>query len=158
MYGYWNDERATAAVITKDGWLLTGDVARQDDEGYFQIVSRKQDMWYPNKPGEPAFPRDVEEVLFEIPQVREAAVVAIANQPIAFVVAGRNRPTTEALIAYCQRRLPPHLVPRFVIFLDEFPRSFIGKILRRELRKLYNEHKVEAEAGVETKINRSQIH
>ena len=96
MHGDWNDEVATEAVITKDGWLLTGDVARQDDEGYFQIVSRKQDMWYPDKPEEPAFPRDVEEVLFEIPQVREAAVVAIANQPVAFVVAGRNRPTTDA--------------------------------------------------------------
>ena len=149
MYGYWNDMSATEAVITEEGWLLTGDVARQDDEGYFQIVSRKQDMWYPNKPDEPAFPRDVEEVLFEIPQVREAAVVAVANQPVAFVVAGRNRPTTEALIAYCQRRLPPHLVPRIVIFLDEFPRSFIGKILRRELRKLFNEHRAEAEAAAE---------
>ena len=139
MLGYWNDEEATRKVITKDGWLLTGDVARMDEEGYFQIVSRKADMWYPAKPGHPAFPRDVEEVLFEIPQVKEAAVVAIANQPIAFIIAQKDRPTSESLMAYCKRRLPPELVPKFVIFVDDFPRSFIGKVLRRELAKRYEE-------------------
>jgi len=137
MMGYWNDEEATHKVITKDGWLLTGDVARMDEEGYFQIVSRKADMWYPAKPGHPAFPRDVEEVLFEIPQVKEAAVVAIANQPIAFIIAQKDRPTSDSLMAYCKRRLPPELVPKFVIFVDDFPRSFIGKVLRRELAKKY---------------------
>jgi long-chain acyl-CoA synthetase len=137
MLGYWNQPEATHKVITSDGWLLTGDVARMDEEGYFQIVSRKADMWYPSKPGQPAFPRDVEEILFEIPQVKEAAVVAIANQPIAFIIAQKDRPTTEALLAYCKRRLPPHLVPRLIIFVDDFPRSFVGKVLRRELAKRY---------------------
>ena len=135
MMGYWNNPRATRKVLSPDGWLLTGDVAQMDRDGYFRIISRKADMWYPSKVSEPAFPRDVEEVLFEIPQVKEAAVVAIARQPIAFVIARKERPTAEALIAYCKRRLPPELVPRLVIFVDDFPRSFIGKVLRRELAK-----------------------
>jgi long-chain acyl-CoA synthetase len=141
MVGYWQDPKATAEVLTSDGWLLTGDVAQKDNEGYFRIVARKADMWYPFKPDQPAFPRDVEEVLFEVPQVKEAAVVAVAGQPIAFVIAGKERPTADALIAYCKRRLPPELVPRLVIFVDEFPRTFIGKVLRRELaRRLEQSH------------------
>jgi long-chain acyl-CoA synthetase len=146
MTGYWNDPVATQEVMRPGpsgggDWLLTGDVAQMDAEGFFRIVARKADMWYPGKPDEPAFPRDVEEVLFEIPQVKEAAVVAIAGQPVAFVIAQKDRPTAQALIAYCKRRLPPELVPRLVIFVDEFPRTFIGKILRRELAKLFEEDK-----------------
>ena len=137
MMGYWNDVEATKAVLMDDGWLLTGDIAQMDEEGYFRIVARKADMWYPDKPGKPAFPRDVEEVIYEIPQVKEVAVVAVAGHPFAFVIAGRERPTPESVISYCKRRLPPQLVPRFVIFMDDFPRTFIGKVLRRELAKRY---------------------
>jgi long-chain acyl-CoA synthetase len=79
--------------------------------------------------------RDVEEVLYEVPQVKEVVVIGIAGQPIAFVIPHRDRPTAETLIAYCRRRLPPELVPRLVFFVDEFPRTFIGKVLRRELAK-----------------------
>jgi long-chain acyl-CoA synthetase len=141
MLGYWNNPHATRRALAPDGWLLTGDVAQVDSDGYFRIVARKADMWYPHKPGNPAFPRDVEEVLFEVPQVKEAAVVAIAGQPIAFVIARKDRPSAEALIAYCQRRLPPELTPRLVIFLDDFPRTFIGKVLRRELARLFEENR-----------------
>lgn len=140
MRGYWNDEAATRQALTPDGWLLTGDVAQMDADGYFTIVARKVDMWYPTRPGEPAFPRDVEEVLFEVPQVKEAAVVAIAGQAIAFVIAGRERPRPEDLIAYCKRRLPPEMAPKLIIFVEEFPRSFIGKVLRRELARYYQQH------------------
>jgi len=143
MLGYWGDEVATRRVLSVDGWLLTGDVAQMDHDGYFRIIARKADLWYPSKPGNPAFPRDVEEVLFEVPQVKEAAVVAIAGQPIAFVIAGKDRPTAESLIAYCKRRLPPELTPRLVIFVDDFPRTFIGKVLRRELARLFQEHESE---------------
>ena len=139
MLGYWQNEEETRRVLTTDKWLLTGDVTQMDSDGYFRIIARKAEMWYPSKPGEPAFPRDVEEVLFEVPQVKEAAVVAIAGQPIAFISARAERPTAEALVAYCKRRLPPELVPRLVIFVDDFPRSFIGKILRRELAKYFEE-------------------
>jgi long-chain acyl-CoA synthetase len=139
MMGYWQNPKETRRVLMPGGWLLTGDVAQIDSDGYFKIVARKVDMWYPNKPGEPAFPRDVEEVLFEVPQVKEAVVVAVAGQPIAFVITRQERPTAEAVIAYCKRRLPPELVPRLVIFVDDFPRSFIGKVLRRELARRYEQ-------------------
>jgi len=141
MLKYWNNPKETEKVLSQDGWLLTGDVAQMDPEGYFRIIARKADMWYPDKPDDPAFPRDVEEVLFEVPQVKEVAVVGIANQPIAFVIAQSDRPNTEALTAYCKRRLPPKLVPRIIIFVDDFPRTFIGKVIRRELAKRYEQHK-----------------
>ena len=146
MMGYWKDEKATAKAIMKDGWLLTGDVAQMDSDGYFRIVARKADMWYPEKPGNPAFPRDVEEVIYEIPQIKEVAVVAVAGNPFAFVIAGKETPSAEAVIAYCKRRLPPHLVPRFVIFMDDFPRTFIGKVLRRELTKRFEKYQAEGRA------------
>ncbi|NWF65178.1 MAG: alpha/beta fold hydrolase [Chloroflexi bacterium] len=138
MMGYWKNDAATKQVMTDDGWLLTGDVAQVDEDGFCRIIARKADMWYPEKGGkEPAFPRDVEEVIYEIPQVKEVVVVAVAGHPFAFVIASREKPSPESVIAYCKRRLPPHLVPRFVIFVDEFPRTFIGKVLRRELAKRY---------------------
>ena len=108
-----------------------------DADGYFRIIARKADMWYPEKKTDPAFPRDVEEVLYEIPQVKETAVMNIAGQTVAFIISGNERPSAESVIAYSKRRLPPHLVPRLVIFLDEFPRTFIGKVLRRELVRKY---------------------
>lgn len=143
MLGYWNNKKATKQVIMPDGWLLTGDVAQVDQQGYFRIIARKADMWYPAKPDKPAFPRDVEEVLFEIPQIKEAAVVAIAKKPIAFVITHKEKPKSKSVIAYCKRRLPPDLVPVLVIFIDEFPRTFVGKVLRRELAKYYEEHYAE---------------
>jgi long-chain acyl-CoA synthetase len=141
MLGYWKDPKATKEVITEDGWLLTGDVAQMDEEGYYRIVARKADMWYPTElKKKPAFPRDIEEVIYEIPQVKEVAVVGVAGNPFAFVIAGGEAPTPAAVISYCKRRLPAHLVPRFVIFVQDFPRTFIGKVLRRELAKRYEKH------------------
>jgi long-chain acyl-CoA synthetase len=140
MVGYWQDPEASAKALTGDGWLHTGDVAQMDADGYFRIIARKADMWYSGMPAKLAFPRDVEEVLYEVPQVKEVAVVAIAGRPIAFVIAKKERPSADSLIAYCQRRLPPELAPRLIIFLDDFPRTFIGKVLRRELAKRYEHH------------------
>ena len=140
MVGYWQDPEASAKALTDDGWLHTGDVAQMDADGYFRIIARKADMWYSGMPAKLAFPRDVEEVLYEVPQVKEVAVVAIAGRPIAFVIAKKERPSTDSLIAYCRRRLPPELAPRLIIFLDDFPRTFIGKVLRRELAKRYEHH------------------
>lgn len=139
MMGYWRDPEATRRVLTEDGWLLTGDIAQMDEDGYFRLIARKADMWYPGKGDQPAFPRDIEEVLYEIPQVKEAAVVAIMGQPIAFIIARKEQLSVEDVTAYCRRRLPPELVPRVVIFVDEFPRTFLGKVLRRELARRYEQ-------------------
>ena len=159
MLGYWKDTKSTKEVMTDDGWLLTGDVAQVDEDGYFRIIARKADMWYPtdhqrstSRSGsvgkkQPAFPRDIEEVIYEIPQVKEVAVAAVAGRPFAFVIAGKEPPTPKAVIEYARRRLPPHLVPRFVIFMEDFPRTFIGKVLRRELAKRYERHAEQAQAA-----------
>jgi len=82
----------------------------------------------------------VEEVIYEIPQVKEVEVSAVGGRPFAFVIAGKQTPTAKAVIEYCKRRLPPHLILRFVIFMDDFPRTFIGKVLCRELAKRYEQH------------------
>ncbi len=141
MMGYWKNPEATKQALTDDGWLLTGDVAQMDEDGFVRIIARKADMWYADKrKKEPAFPRDVEEVIYEIPQIREVAVTAVAGHPFAFVIAEKEAPSPSAIIAYCKRRLPPHLVPRFVFFVDDFPRTFIGKVLRRELVRRYEKY------------------
>ena len=139
MKGYWQDPEKTGSLLKADGWLLTGDVAQMDEDGFFRIIARKADVWYPSRLGGPAFPRDIEEVLFEIPQVKEAVVIVIAGQPVAFIRADNDHPSTESMIAYCKRRLPPELVPRLIFFIDELPRTFIGKVLRRELVKRFDE-------------------
>jgi long-chain acyl-CoA synthetase len=134
MDGYWNLDETDGQSL-HDGWLYTGDVARMDSDGYFQIISRKKDMWYPARGQQepyPAFPRDVEEVIYEIPEVKEAAVVGIKNIPVAFVTPRRTiEPGT--IITYCSHRLPDELVPKLVVFVDEMPKSFVGKIIRRHL-------------------------
>jgi long-chain acyl-CoA synthetase len=146
MAGYWQDEAATGQVLDADGWLHTGDIGLMDEDGYFQIISRRQDMWT-GEDETPAFPRDVEEVIYELPEVREVVVVAIANQPVAFVsVKDRARLPAKTIIAFCRRRLPESQVPKLVIFVNDFPRSFIGKVLRRELVSHYSQE-IEAEAG-----------
>jgi long-chain acyl-CoA synthetase len=146
MQGYWQDEAATHAVIDADGWLHTNDIARMTENGYFQIISRRQDMWHADE-SSPAFPRDVEEIIYELPEVREVVVIGIANQPIAFIsLKERVRIPAKTVIEFCKRRLPPEQVPRLVIFVKDFPRSFIGKVLRRELISQY-ETEIQAEAG-----------
>ncbi len=152
MLGYWNDEAATQAGIVTDEnsqrWLKTGDVAQMDEDGYFRIIARRAEMWYPEKKKQPAFPRDVEEVLYEIPHVKEAAVAVVAGKPVGFIIPKKERPPVEDVIAYCQRRLPKQMVPRLIIFVDDFPRTFIGKILRRELAKRYEaQEAAEKETG-----------
>jgi long-chain acyl-CoA synthetase len=145
MLGYWKNPQATGEVLTSDGWLLTGDIAQMDANGYTRIIARKADMWYPNKiKRQPAFPRDVEEVIYEIPQIREVAVTAVAGHPFAFVIAQKEGLTPAAVISYCKRRLPAHLVPRFVIFMDDFPRTFIGKVVRYRLHDLVKKREREA--------------
>jgi long-chain acyl-CoA synthetase len=121
-----------------------------DEDGFFYIISRRQEMWT-GADAIPAFPRDVEEVIYELPEVREAVVVAIANRPIAFVsLKEKAQIPAKTIIALCRRRLPAGQVPRLVIFIKDFPRSFIGKVLRRELLRQYEQeigHEEAAEAG-----------
>ena len=136
MQGYWQNDEATDAVL-KDGWLNTGDVAVMDNDGYFQIISRKRDTIMFGDYS--VFPRDVEEVIYENNKVMEVAVVGVGKvegeQKIkAFVVPRPNTELTqEELLEMCHRRLDPYAVPWEIEFRESLPKSFIGKVLRRVL-------------------------
>ncbi|MCB0153250.1 MAG: alpha/beta fold hydrolase [Anaerolineae bacterium] len=136
MQGYWQDETATAVVL-KEGWLYTGDVAVMDEDGYFQIISRKRDTIMSGDYS--VYPRDVEEVIYENNKVLEVAVVGIptdgsGDRIKAFVVPrpGSNL-TPDELLELCRRRLEPYEVPWEIEFRETLPKSFIGKVLRRML-------------------------
>lgn len=139
MKGYINRPAETAAVL-KDGWLLTGDIATVDEEGYFTIVDRKKDLIISG--GFNIYPREVDEVLFTHPQVLEACAIGIPDnysgeRVKAFVVLKEGQAATEReLIDYCRERMAKYKVPKFVEFVDELPKSAVGKILRKELRRM----------------------
>jgi len=137
MKGYWNKPAETAQVL-HDGWLLTGDLARRDEAGYYYIVDRKKDLIIAS--GFNVYPRDVEEVLFEHPQVKEAAVVGVPDEyrgetVKAFIVLRDGAAASaEEIISFCRKRLAAYKVPRQIVFRDSLPKSGVGKYLRRELR------------------------
>lgn len=138
MQGYWQpDGTLDNQIVLDDGWLDTGDVAVQDSDGYFRIISRKKDTIVFGE--YTVFPRDVEEVLYENPRVLEVAVVGVGQteheQKVkAFVVPRPGADVTkEELLDLCRRRLEPYAVPWDIEFRDELPKSFIGKVLRRLL-------------------------
>jgi long-chain acyl-CoA synthetase len=136
MVGYWGMGDETDKVI-KDGWLHTGDVATMDEDGYFRIISRRQEMILAGDYN--VYPRDVEEILYEHPKVREVAVVGIPSaQPgqkvKAYVVLRQGEQATpEELIALCRARLAEWEVPAEIEFRRDLPKTFVGKVLRRAL-------------------------
>jgi acyl-CoA synthetase (AMP-forming)/AMP-acid ligase II len=139
MLGYWNNPEATAAVL-RDGWLHTGDIGRLDADGYLFLHGRRNDMI---KTGaHRVHPTDVEEVITEMPFIREVAVVgvddAILGQVIkAFVVADDIPPRAEDRIkAHCRARLAPYKIPRHIAFVDALPRTASGKVRRVQLMEL----------------------
>ena len=140
MKGYWNQKEETDAVL-KDGWFLTGDIAKMDEDGYFYIVDRKKDMV--NVGGFKVYPREVEDVLFEHPDIKEAGVIGIqdafSGEAVkAFVVLkdSSKKLTDKEVIEFCQSRLSKFKVPKEVEFVQELPKTLIGKVLRRKLREL----------------------
>ncbi len=139
MAGYYKNTEETNGVL-KNGWLFTGDIAKMDEEGYFYIVDRKKDMI--NVGGLKVYPRDVEEVLFEHPAVREAAVVGMPDSFSGEVVRAyvvlkepNGRVTEKEVIDFCASKLSKFKVPKKVEFVPELPKTLIGKVLRRKLRE-----------------------
>ncbi|HEX9112975.1 MAG TPA: long-chain fatty acid--CoA ligase [Nitrospirota bacterium] len=138
MKGYWNKPEETALAL-RDGWLHTGDIARMDQEGYFYIAGRIKDMI--KTTGENVYPREVEEVLYGHPKVKEAVIVGLPNEKFlgekikAYVVLKEGQQATaEELIGYCRERLSKFKVPKEIEFRDQLPRNLVGKMLRRVLR------------------------
>jgi len=138
MLGYWNQPDETARAI-RDGWLLTGDVGHRDPSGFFYITDRKKDMLLVN--GINVYPREVEEVLYRFPGVKEAAVIGVPDhrkgeQPLAFVAAKEGVELIEkALLQFVRERLADYKVPRRVVFLPALPRNATGKVLKTALRQ-----------------------
>lgn len=138
MKGYWNNPEATAETLTDDGWLKTGDYAEIDEDGYISIVDRKKDLIIVS--GFNVFPSEVEEVVNSHPGVAESAVIGIPSEKSGetiklFVVRRDEVLTREDLEAYCRENLTAYKVPREIVFVDDLPKSNVGKILRRELRE-----------------------
>ena len=139
MKGYWNRPKETEGVF-RDGWLLTGDIAKMDGDGYFYVVDRKKDLI--DASGFKVWPREVEEVLYSHPDVREAAVIGVKDRyrgetVKAFIVLrdkGKN-PGEDSIKSYCKSQMAPYKVPKIIEFRDELPKTLVGKVLRRKLRE-----------------------
>ena len=140
MQGYYGNERSTHAAIEPDGWLHTGDIARRDEDGYFYVVDRRNDMII--TAGFKVYPAEIERVVAAHPAV---AMVAVGSQPDplkgevakAYVVLRVGAAGDEAsILAHCREHLAAYKVPRMIQFVPDVPKTSTGKILRRELRKL----------------------
>lgn len=139
MKGYWNLPEETAKVL-KGGWFHTGDIGMVDEEGYFYITDRKKDMIIVG--GMNVYPREVEEVLYKHPKVKEAAVIGVDDElrgevPKAFIALKdpKEKVTEREIINFCRENLANFKVPRTVEFRESLPKTATGKILKRELKK-----------------------
>jgi long-chain acyl-CoA synthetase len=136
MQGYWRRPDETDRVL-RGGWLHTGDLAVMDSDGYFRFIDRVSDLI--DVGNRYVYPRDVEEVLHEHPSVQEAAAIgaradgALGEVRACIVLRPGFQATEEEIIEFCQGRLRTYQVPRRVIFRQQLPRSFVGKVLRRQL-------------------------
>ena len=136
MKGYWNRSEETAAVLRQD-WLYTGDLAKMDEDGFFSIVDRKKEMIIAG--GFNIYPREVEEVLYEHPKVKEAVCFGVPDPyrgetvKVCIVLREGEGATHEEITEFCRARLARFKVPKLVEFRKELPKSLVGKVLRRVL-------------------------
>ena len=136
--GYWQDADATAAVLTADGWLRTGDIAVADGDGYLWLVDRSKDLVIVS--GFNVYPAEVEATLLAHPAVLEAAVVGVPDARsgeavLAYVVAAAGSSLSQdEVISWCSARLARYKCPTAVEFVDALPHGVAGKLLRRALR------------------------
>ena len=139
MMGYWNNPGATEAAV-RDGWLLTGDIGRLDEDGYVYITDRKKDMLLVN--GINVYPREVEEVIYQFDGIKEVAVIGETDLRkgdlvVAYVVADDGSDLDESdLLAFLKTKLAAYKLPRKVMQIDALPRTATGKILKTKLREL----------------------
>jgi acyl-CoA synthetase (AMP-forming)/AMP-acid ligase II len=148
MKGYYRKDEATADAF-RGGWFHSGDLVRQDDEGFIYVVDRVKDMIISG--GENIYPAEVERAVERHPAVREVAVVGVPHPrwvetPVAVVVAeGNSQPETDEVLEFIRADLASYKKPSAVVYVDALPRNASGKILKRDLRDAY-QHLFEEQA------------
>jgi long-chain acyl-CoA synthetase len=138
MLGYWNQPQETEKVFTKDKWLLTGDIASINEDGFIKILERKKDMIIVS--GFNVYPNEVEDALVKIPGVKEAAVIAVPDERTgeavkAFIVKDNPHLTADFVLEHCHALLTGYKIPKYIEFRLDLPKSNVGKVLRRALKK-----------------------
>ena len=138
MLGYWDDSERTAEAIDEAGWMLTGDLATIDEEGYCKIVGRLKDMVI--RGGENIYPREIEEFLYLHPKVREVQVVGVPDPKYGEELCAWIRlkdgetATPEDIKDFCKGQISHYKIPRYVKFVDEFPMTVSGKVQKFVIR------------------------
>jgi long-chain acyl-CoA synthetase len=138
MKGYYNLPEATKEALTEDGWLLTGDIAKIDEDGYIFIVDRKKDMLIVR--GINVYPREIEDVLYTHPKIAECAVIGVPDEskgevPKAFIVLREGETLTEREVRdFCKEHLAAYKLPKEIVFRPALPKNATQKIMKRELR------------------------
>ena len=139
--GYWENEAATNKAFLEGGWATVGDIARQDEEGYYYIVDRLNDMIITG--GVNVYPVEIEEVLHRMPNIQDVAVIGVPDEKWgeavkAVVVPVKNADLSEEeVIGFCKDNLSKVKIPKSVDFVDAIPRTLTGKILKKDIRKKY---------------------
>lgn len=147
MKEWWGNPEKTRETIV-DGWVHTGDLGRYDEKGFIYIVDRKKDMIISG--GENIFPREIEEILYRHPAVKEAAVIGLPDpywvEVGCAVIALKEgqKTTSEEIIGFCKKRLAGYKVPKSVTFVTSLPKNPAGKILKRELREIFKKNELKA--------------
>ncbi len=142
MKGYYKKPQETAAAL-KDGWFYLGDIGFMDEEGYLTIVDRKSDMIIAG--GFNIYPQEIDEVLMGHPKILEACAIGVSDPyrgetVKAYVVLMPGETLSEEnVVAYCRKNLAAYKAPRSIVFIDELPKSAVGKILRREIKRMDEE-------------------
>jgi long-chain acyl-CoA synthetase len=137
MQGYWRHADETGKVLSHDGWLKTGDLAMMSDDGFIYIVDRKKDMILVS--GFNVYPNEVEDVIMQLPAVKEVAVVGVQDEAHgevvkAVIVKADPSLTREQIDAHCHEHLTGYKTPDIIEFVDDIPKNTVGKVLRRHLR------------------------
>jgi acyl-CoA synthetase (AMP-forming)/AMP-acid ligase II len=160
MLGYWKNPELTAERL-RDGWLHTGDMGMIDEDGFIFLVGRKDDMIITG--GENVYPREVEDVILMHPAVAECAVVGMPDpvwggQVVAFVVLRSGHSVSaEEIVAFCETKLAGYKKPRRVEFVEDLPKTMIGKVSRREVRDAHRRREDSNPAPTSSTENQARL-
>lgn len=144
--GYWQNPKATEELM-HEGWYHTGDLAKQDEEGFYYIVDRKKDMY--KSGGENVYPIEIENVLYQNPKIDQVAVIGVPDEKwgevgkAVIVLKKGEKMIKNEMIEWCKEKLGKYKIPKYAAFVESLPKSPAGKILKREIKKLYGEPKDE---------------